>query len=95
MTSTPSKATAGPWKLFQFGGPQIGNANTGEAVCTMLGNEKNKNDSIHANAALIAAAPDLLAACQEFVRKVETGEAKSTKSYAQMKAAISRATGEA
>lgn len=33
----------------------------------------------------------LLAACREFVRKVETGEARSVHSYAQMKAAIALA----
>ncbi len=43
-----------------------------------------------ANARLIAAAPDLLAACIEFVRKCECGEARSKRSYAQMKDAISR-----
>ena len=42
-------------------------------------------------AKLIAAAPELLEACKEFVRKVECGEARSTRSYAQMKAAISKA----
>lgn len=46
-----------------------------------------------ANARLIAAAPDLLAACKEFVRKCECGEAKSVRSYAQMAAAIAKAEG--
>jgi len=41
--------------------------------------------------ALIAAAPDLLEACKEFVRKVDCGEARSVRSYAQMKAAIRKA----
>lgn len=45
----------------------------------------------HSNAKLIAAAPDLLEACKEFVRKVECGEARSTKSYSQMKLAIKKA----
>jgi len=40
---------------------------------------------------LIASHDDLLAACKEFVRKVECGEARSTRSYAQMKAAIKKA----
>ncbi len=44
-----------------------------------------------ANARLIAAAPELMAACQEFVRKVDAGEAKSTRSYEQMKAALQKA----
>ena len=43
------------------------------------------------NAQLFAAAPELLAACKEFVRKVECGEARSKRSYAQMKAAIAKA----
>lgn len=45
------------------------------------------------NARLIAAAPDLLEACKEFVRKVDCGEAKSKRSYAQMKSAIEKAEG--
>lgn len=32
----------------------------------------------------------LLAACKEFVRKVDAGEARSVRSYTQMKAAIGR-----
>ena len=42
---------------------------------------------------LCAAAPDLLEACKEFVRKCECGEARSKRSYAQMKAAIAAAEG--
>lgn len=41
---------------------------------------------------LIVAAPDLLAACIEFVRKCECGEARSVRSYKQMKEAIAKAT---
>ena len=48
---------------------------------------------IEANAHLIAAAPDLYAACEEFVRKVENGEARSVRSYAHMKAALAKAEG--
>lgn len=48
----------------------------------------------HADANLISAAPDLLEACEEFVRKVENGEAQSTRSYNQMKLAIGKARGE-
>lgn len=45
------------------------------------------------HAHLIAAAPDLLAACEAFVQKVETGKARSTESYNQMKAVIAKAKG--
>lgn len=48
---------------------------------------------MNADAHLIAAAPDLLAACREFVRKCETGQASSVRSYAQMQAAIAKAEG--
>lgn len=47
-----------------------------------------------ATAHLIAAAPELYEACAEFVRKVDAGEARSTKSYRQMQAALSKARGE-
>lgn len=45
-------------------------------------------DEGEANARLLVAAPKLLAACREFVRKCESGEARSIRSYAQMKEAI-------
>lgn len=41
--------------------------------------------------AVLAINADLLAACKEFVRKCECGEARSVRSYAQMKAAIAKA----
>lgn len=44
------------------------------------------------NVKLICAAHDLLAACQEFCRKVDAGEARSKSSYKQMAAAIEKAT---
>lgn len=47
----------------------------------------------HPDAHLIAAAPELLAACKEFVRKCDAGLASSRKSYAQMSAAIAKAEG--
>lgn len=47
----------------------------------------------YANARLMAAAPDLLEACIQFVRKVECGKARSKKSYEQMKKAIAKAEG--
>ena len=51
---------------------------------------ENKDEKDH-NAKLISAAPELLEACMEFVRKVECGEAKSKRSYKQMKEAIKKA----
>jgi hypothetical protein len=37
---------------------------------------------------------ELLDACEDFVRKVECGQAQSTRSYQQMKAAIAKAKGQ-
>ncbi len=51
-------------------------------------NGEKRSPRCEANARLILASPALLAACVEFVRKVDCGEARSTRSYKQMKAAI-------
>lgn len=45
-----------------------------------------------ANARLIALAPRMLDAIAEFVRKVEAGEARSKKSYAEMRAILAELT---
>lgn len=83
--------TLGPWHVKKWQGsfyimPADENAEP-IAIVTRWG----KPDDTR----LLAAAPELLAACEEFVRKVECGEARSTRSYAQMKAAIAKAKGEA
>lgn len=95
-----AKHTPGPWAVALRKGQIATQGPATEWLATMPhsasgGFGLTDVREIAANARLIAAAPDLLAACQEFVRKVECGEAKSTRSYEQMKAAISRATGEA
>lgn len=64
--------TPAPWALIEFGGPQIGNPETGEAVCTMWGSdyfdrETGKQDPFRANIALVAAAPDLLNAAVRLI----------------------------
>lgn len=76
----------GPWRanglqIHSEHGTWVANVKQGRA------DEVEKSD-----AALIAAAPELLAACQEFCRKVDAGEAKSKRSYEQMAAAIEKAT---
>jgi len=57
---------------------------------------KVKSSFFHTKPAILAAMEEyanqkadlLLKACEEFVRKVECGEARSKKSYAEMKEAI-------
>jgi hypothetical protein len=46
------------------------------------------------NKALRDAAPEMLAICREFVRRVELGEVRSKRTYAAMKAVIDRVDGE-
>jgi len=91
----------GNWTLGKTGGSVITDNGEGFAPNTghsdieyyggyLIAESIQKKD----DARLIAAAPELLAACQEFVRKVECGEARSRRSYKQMKAAIAKAKGE-
>ena len=56
--------------------------------------EKGHTTDREANARLIAAAPDMLEALQEFCRRVEAGEIRSKRTYAAFKALIARATGQ-
>ena len=63
------------------------------ADAALLRDYGRSDDDDPLRAHLVTAAPDLLAVCQEFVRKVDAGEARSTKSYEQMKEAIAKATG--
>jgi hypothetical protein len=52
---------------------------------------RNNNECNHqkdVDSRLLSAAPYLLAACKEFVRKCECGEVRSVKSYNEMKKAI-------
>lgn len=97
MNTTAEKFTPGPWRLdereelFPYhlyikGGEKLIASGMGAHV-------GNTPDLMKANARLIAAAPDLYDACKEFVRKVEAGEARSSASYKQMKAAIKKAIG--
>jgi len=46
---------------------------------------------VRANAKLIAASPDLLKACIEFLKKCDNGTARSVKSYKQMSYAVNKA----
>lgn len=84
------KITPGPWTeqaddtFSSLGDRRIVGANLISPALVFGG----LGDETRANARLIAAAPKLLAACQEFVRKVECGEARSRRSYAEMKAII-------
>jgi hypothetical protein len=88
-----TKHTPGPWV---HGGDEVYSdgdcINGGNIVCDAPVEFEDSYAYWGANAKLICAAPELLEACIDFVNKVESGAAKSTDSYAKMKAAISKAT---
>lgn len=95
--------TPGPWyadpngriwrrplaELYENGGPLAGE----RPLAFVSPGWADNGYPVDANARLIAAAPALYDACAEFVRKVEAGEARSTRSYAQMKAALDAVAG--
>lgn len=87
-----TKHTPAPWYAVNYGGyVNIQSTNYYENNTNIL--DEDKCNRAEANGLLCAAAPELLAACMEFVRKCECGEARSKRSYAQMKAAINKAIG--
>ena len=104
-----SHAPSVPQYYHQEKRPQPEQSDYAEAVLKWEASRRAIWNYIYADAMLIArntayvslpqdvplylAAPDMLAACQEFVRKVEAGEARSTRSYKQMKDAIAKALG--
>lgn len=92
------KHTPGPWRISKWDQQNVADGFTtvicdsrGHGICKFLTYGHDKKVKVNAN--LIATAPDLLEACKEFVRKVECGEARSRRSYAQMKAAINKVEG--
>ncbi len=98
-----SKHTPGPWQACHDGKCKCGYV-FGDGGRVFVAKAIGRGDGVdpwpieeiqRANARLIAAAPELLEACEEFVRKCECGEAKSKHSYKQMKAALAKARGEA
>ena len=93
LRPTGARHTPGPWKIGGTGiFPSVMDA-AGFAIVS-TGMSKRHILECRSNARLIAAAPDLYEACAEFVRKVETGEARSTRSYKQMLAALNKAQGQ-
>ena len=94
------KGTPGPWKVAQSLDdtsigviPQDGVfAEDGLAPICIVTPVKQMNEFDLPNATLIAAAPEMLEAMQEFVDRVEKGEVRSVKTYAKFKSIIAKAT---
>jgi hypothetical protein len=72
-----NKSTPGPWALAWEDGKYgvIGSQCEGKLVCIVGNNpDDGKNDIRKANATLIAAAPDLLVACEIAMQIIDPGE---------------------
>lgn len=99
-TSTPrsTKYTPGPWMRnpgstnIQCNTRNVGCVSAVDHLALIFADGYIGQEQAEANATLIAAAPELLEACQEFVRKCDVGDARSKRSYEQMAAAIRKAT---
>jgi hypothetical protein len=91
-----AKHTPGPWFLFGnpahcVGGPHPQNDTAGVAMCGMRLRTPEEGE---ANARLIAAAPDLLAACEEFEAYHQHGSLDQFPALcSQIRAAIAKAKG--
>ena len=84
--------TPGPWKVIK--GQScflIRSVNNGYYIAKTITDELDDEANFEFIIRACNAHDDLLEACKEFVRKVECGEARSKRSYQQMKAAISKA----
>lgn len=103
-----TKHTPGPWEVFTLGkvavgvGTRINSKGRKTNVFTMIGNTVDLKDTskdvavINANAQLISAAPDLLAACQtvaSIIKQYGPGILAGPTQRA-IQAAINKATGE-
>lgn len=82
--------TPGEWTYVPALNRIESGSGTTVAIVVCQGDDEAETD---ANGYLLASAKELLSTCEEFVRKVDCGEARSVRSYGQMKAAIARAKG--
>lgn len=88
-----AKFTKGPWGRTTFA--------NGQPRVYRIGRDYKEADIAHthgsddvANADLIAAAPEMYEAMQEFVNRVDRGEVRSTATYNKFKTILAKARGE-
>ena len=103
MKNTEQKHTPGPWQQGDANGERNIYAADQTVICRMEVWRGSDADEADANAALIASAPELLAALSRLVREAgyESGEAEPTihdlsasrAAFDEARAAISKATG--
>jgi hypothetical protein len=92
------KGTPGPWGVVDLGDAHFVETNHRYAVsgglCGRVAKVEGMGDEYLANARLIAAAPELLAACQAMIRRIDNvGDDQDLMAVRkQMKDAIAKAT---
>jgi len=90
-----SKHTPGPWKYSPYHKGVLGGPRSIDgcriAVCDMPTNGKHTHPAVYANAALIAAAPDLLAALESCLVCI-AGNGEFWYEEEQARAAVAKAT---
>lgn len=102
MTTKATEATPGPWHydFDTINGHFFVHDNNARMYVLVRPRGHRERDEIEANARLIAAAPDLLAALQELIDLADEGafldlaDVDSTPVSRRIRAAISRAVGE-
>lgn len=98
--------TSGPWQLCPAGicstpdwtirsGENWKESMTGALICVMPETTTKTVEEVQSNARLIAAAPELLAACKEGLLWIETPTRPWAATADLMRAAINKATGKA
>lgn len=80
--------TKAPWKVVENGGRMVGVMSKNDWVVYKAGQDRMSTEEIEANASLIAAAPDLLAALQGVLRVAD----RATDEFEAARAAIAKAT---
>ncbi len=92
---TPSKHTPGPWRISGADGLRIKDCNAAPVTITEVRcSPLIDGDTNQANAQLMAAAPELLAACRAAVAYLENGPGGTgiDRACAQVLEAIAKAT---
>lgn len=87
-----NKHTKAPWKVVENGGRMVGVMSKNDWVVYKAGQDRMSTEEIEANACLIAAAPDLLAALQEIYRHGIQAFGEDFEVMLEAKAALDKAT---
>ena len=90
-----SKFTKGEWKITLCDASvSVWSGDDSITMPKSLNYPNEYRNEVIANAHLIAAAPEMYEAMQEFIARVDKGEIRSKKTYIQFKSILKKARGE-